>query len=148
MRLELKEVQRRVGITFLLVTHDQEEALSMSDQLAVMNQGGIEQAGTPRDVYLRPSTPFVAGFLGAVNWIGGVGLRPEVTRLSRQHVNGGRSVPGTVIGSVFLGNCVQVLTRLETGEQAVAELPRDLATFEIGDSVHICWNPADELLFS
>ena len=78
MRLELKEMQRRVGITFLLVTHDQEEALSMSDQLAVMNAGAIEQVGTPQDVYLRPATRFVAGFLGAVNWIDGVGLRPEV----------------------------------------------------------------------
>ena len=56
MRLELKEMQRRVGITFLLVTHDQEEALSMSDQLAVMNAGAIEQVGTPQDVYLRPRT--------------------------------------------------------------------------------------------
>src|SRR5437016_6124393 len=70
MRLELKEMQRRVGITFLLVTHDQEEALSMSDQLAVMNAGRIEQVGSPEDVYLRPRTRFVAGFLGAVNWIG------------------------------------------------------------------------------
>ena len=61
MRLELKEMQRRVGITFLLVTHDQEEALSMSDQLAVMNAGAIEQVGTPQDVYLRPRTLFMAG---------------------------------------------------------------------------------------
>ena len=76
-------MQRRVGITFLLVTHDQEEALSMSDQLAVMNAGAIEQVGTPEDVYLRPRTRFVAGFLGAVNWIGGVGVRPEATRISR-----------------------------------------------------------------
>ena len=82
MRGELKAMQRRVGITFLLVTHDQEEALSMSDQLAVMNQGLIEQVGTPEDVYLRPRTRFVAGFLGAVNWIGGVGVRPEATRLA------------------------------------------------------------------
>ena len=66
MRIELKAMQRRVGITFLLVTHDQEEALSMSDQLAVMNEGRVEQVGTPEDIYLRPSTKFVAGFLGAV----------------------------------------------------------------------------------
>src|SRR5450755_2383216 len=81
MRLELKAMQRRAGVTFLLVTHDQEEALSMSDCLAVMNEGRIEQVGSPEDVYLRPQSRFVAGFLGAVNWIGGTGIRPEAVRL-------------------------------------------------------------------
>src|SRR5579864_8121751 len=89
MRIELKELQRRVGITFLFVTHDQEEALSMSDSIAVMNQGRVEQVGTPEDVYLRPRTRFVAGFLGAVNWIGGAGLRPEVTRICRPGARNG-----------------------------------------------------------
>ena len=135
MRLELKEMQRRVGITFLLVTHDQEEALSMSDQLAVMNAGAIEQVGTPQDVYLRPRTRFVAGFLGAVNWIDGVGLRPEVTRISRTlPSNGGAFRPATVTGSVFLGNCVHVLTRLESGEDAVAEIPRNNGTYQAGEA--------------
>jgi len=148
MRLELKEMQRRVGITFLLVTHDQEEALSMSDQLAVMNAGAIEQVGTPQDVYLRPRTRFVAGFLGAVNWIDGVGLRPEVTRISRTlPSNGGRFRPATVTGSVFLGNCVHVLTRLESGEDAVAEIPRNNGTYQTGESIHVCWNPSDEMIF-
>jgi ABC-type Fe3+/spermidine/putrescine transport system ATPase subunit len=148
MRLELKEMQRRVGITFLLVTHDQEEALSMSDQLAVMNAGAIEQVGTAQDVYLRPRTRFVAGFLGAVNWIDGVGLRPEVTRLSRTRPsNGGRCRPATVTGSVFLGNCVHVLARLETGEETVAEIPRSNGTYNSGEAIHVCWNPSDEMIF-
>jgi ABC-type Fe3+/spermidine/putrescine transport system ATPase subunit len=148
MRLELKEMQRRVGITFLLVTHDQEEALSMSDQLAVMNAGAIEQVGTPQDVYLCPATRFVAGFLGAVNWIDGVGLRPEVTRIARtQPSNGGRFRPGTVTGSVFLGNCVHVLTRLENGEDVVAEIPRNNGTYQTGENIHVCWNPSDEMIF-
>jgi len=148
MRLELKEMQRRVGITFLLVTHDQEEALSMSDRLAVMNAGRIEQVGTPQDVYLCPRSRFVAGFLGAVNWIDGIGLRPEVTRISRTlPSNGTRFRPATVTGSVFLGNCVHVLARLVTGEEAVAEVPRHLGTFQEGDSVHVFWNPADEMMF-
>ncbi|HXM43740.1 MAG TPA: ABC transporter ATP-binding protein [Bryobacteraceae bacterium] len=147
MRLELKEMQRRVGITFLLVTHDQEEALSMSDQLAVMNAGLIEQVGTPQDVYLRPSTRFVAGFLGAVNWIDGIGLRPEVTRISRTlPSNGGRFRPATVTGSVFLGNCVHVLTRLESGEDAVAEIPRTNGSYQAGEAIHVCWNPSDEMM--
>src|SRR5690349_8472462 len=63
MRVELKALQRRVGITFLLVTHDQQEALSMSDRIAIMNCGRVEQVGSPEDVYLRPATSFVAGFL-------------------------------------------------------------------------------------
>ena len=74
-------MQRRAGVTFLLVTHDQEEALSMSDHLAVMNEGRIEQVGPPEDVYLRPRSRFVAGFLGAINWISGAGIRPEAVRL-------------------------------------------------------------------
>src|SRR5205814_6917044 len=67
MRTELKALQARVGTTFLFVTHDQEEALSMSDTIAVMNCGRVEQVGAPEEIYLRPKTRFVAGFLGAVN---------------------------------------------------------------------------------
>src|SRR5271154_4681772 len=81
VRAELKGLQRSVGITFLFVTHDQEEALSMSDRLGVMNKGRLEQVGTPEEIYLTPSTRFVASFLGAVNWIGDVGVRPEAMRI-------------------------------------------------------------------
>ena len=142
MRTELKALQRRAGITFLLVTHDQEEALSMSDQLAVMNDGRIEQVGSPEDVYLRPRTRFVAGFLGAVNWIGGVGVRPESTRLAR---DGSAGLPGTVTGSVFLGDCVQVLIELENGEGAVAQVPRQAAGFAAGDRIRLSWDSSDEI---
>jgi ABC-type Fe3+/spermidine/putrescine transport system ATPase subunit len=146
MRVELKAMQRRVGITFLLVTHDQEEALSMSDQLAVMNEGRIEQVGPPEEVYLRPQTRFVAGFLGAVNWIGGVGVRPEATRIDGSaQANCPRSAPATVVESVFLGDRVQILVRLATGEQVIAQVDRGSAVFEPGQSVHIRWNPADEM---
>jgi len=71
MQLELKRIQREVGVTFLYVTHDQEEALAMSDRLAVMNLGNIEQIGAPEEVYERPATEFVADFLGASNLLGG-----------------------------------------------------------------------------
>ena len=71
MQIELKRIQRDVGITFLYVTHDQEEAMAMSDRLAVMNSGRIEQVGSPEDVYERPTTEFVASFLGASNLIPG-----------------------------------------------------------------------------
>jgi ABC-type Fe3+/spermidine/putrescine transport system ATPase subunit len=67
MQIELKHIQESVGITFLYVTHDQEEALTMSDRIAVFNNGRIEQIGTPAEVYERPATPFVAGFVGTSN---------------------------------------------------------------------------------
>lgn len=72
MQFELKRIQSEVGITFLFVTHDQEEAMSMSDRLAVMSQGRIEQVGTPAEVYDHPETEFVASFLGASNLIPGI----------------------------------------------------------------------------
>ena len=83
VRAELRALQRRVGITFVFVTHDQEEALAVSDQIAVLNAGRLEQVGTPEDLYLRPRTRFVAGFLGAFNWFRGIAMRPEATRISR-----------------------------------------------------------------
>ncbi|MFM7068650.1 MAG: ABC transporter ATP-binding protein, partial [Actinomycetes bacterium] len=67
MQLELKRIQREVGITFIFVTHDQEEALTMSDRIAVMNQGRVEQIGTPTEIYHRPASAFVAGFIGTAN---------------------------------------------------------------------------------
>jgi putative spermidine/putrescine transport system ATP-binding protein len=83
MQIELKQIQESVGITFLYVTHDQEEALAMSDRLAVFNEGRIEQVGTPAEVYERPATPFVAGFVGTSNLLAATvtGQRGEYTTL-------------------------------------------------------------------
>jgi len=145
MRMELKAMQRRVGITFLLVTHDQEEALSMSDQLAVMNEGRIEQVGTPEEVYLRPKTRFVANFLGTVNWIGGIGIRPEATGIASSAGVCARSASATIIESVFLGDRIQVLARLASGEQVIAQVNRGSSSFQPGQAVTICWNTADEM---
>ena len=149
VRAELKEIQRRVGITFLFVTHDQEEALSMSDRLGVMNSGELQQVGTPEEVYLHPRTRFVASFLGAVNWIGDIGVRPEATRIARSPVNtGARSQPATIARSTFLGNCLQVEARLENGHQIVAEVSRLTESFIPNESVFIWWRQEDELRFS
>ncbi len=146
VRTELKELQRRTGVTFLFVTHDQEEALSMSDRIAVMHGGRLEQAGTPEEIYLKPATRFVAGFLGAVNWIGSVGVRPESTRISREHTGDGRRCyPAIILDSMFLGNCLHVAMSLANGERAVAEVSRLENTFQTGDAVHMWWHPADEL---
>jgi spermidine/putrescine transport system ATP-binding protein len=146
VRAELKSLQRRVGTTFLFVTHDKEEALSLSDQIAVMNNGVLEQVGSPQDIYLRPRSRFVAGFLGAVNWINGIGVRPEATRISRSAPGSdSRCVPATVQHSVFLGNCFHVETLLHNGERVVAEVSRLDAAFESGETVQMWWNPTDEL---
>ncbi|MCS6954293.1 MAG: ABC transporter ATP-binding protein [Bryobacterales bacterium] len=148
MRSELKNVQRRAGITFLLVTHDCEEALSLSDRVALINQGRIEQVGAPEEVYRRPKTRFVAGFLGPVNWIGEIGIRPEATRLSRQAPDGGvRTAPATVTESVFLGNRVHVRARLGTGEEIIAEVSHSDGLYRTGEAVHVWWRPEEELRF-
>jgi spermidine/putrescine transport system ATP-binding protein len=147
MRSELKAMQRKTGITFLFVTHDQEEALSMSDKVAVMNQGRIEQFGTPEEVYLRPATRFVAGFLGAINWFGNAGVRPESTRVSRHKPDGVPCRRAAVESALFFGNRVHVNSLLDEGGRAVAELPRELNHFREGEAVWIHWEPADELHF-
>ncbi len=148
VRAELKQLQRRVGITFLFVTHDQEEALSLSDRVAVMHRGRIEQIGAPEDVYLRPRTRFVASFLGAVNWLDRAGIRPEATRVTRTAPAAGtRSLAATVERCVFLGNCLQVEARLATGQTVVAETSRLDGGFTAGESVYLWWLAADELLF-
>ena len=147
MRGELKAMQRKTGITFLFVTHDQEEALSMSDQVAVMNNGRIEQFGTPEDVYLRPATRFVAGFLGAINWFGSAGVRPESTRISRQKPDGVPCVRGSVESSLFFGNRVHLNSRLDDGGRAISEIGLEANHFAEGEPVWIHWSPTDELRF-
>jgi ABC-type Fe3+/spermidine/putrescine transport system ATPase subunit len=149
VRIELKALQRRVGITFLLVTHDQEEALSMSDRIALMNRGRIEQVGSPEDIYLRPATRFVAAFLGAVNWMESFGVRPETTRISVDPPEQGRrSHPATIRQSTFLGNCIHVETALDTGQTVVAEIPRDNFQLSVGQRVHVWWERDDEMHLS
>jgi spermidine/putrescine transport system ATP-binding protein len=89
MQLELKRIQQDVGITFLYVTHDQEEAMVMSNRLAVMNNGKIEQLGSPEEVYERPSTDFVASFLGASNLIGAKVVQRQSSGLAQVRLDGG-----------------------------------------------------------
>jgi ABC-type Fe3+/spermidine/putrescine transport system ATPase subunit len=148
VRAELKNIQRRVGITFLFVTHDQEEALSMSDRVAVMNAGELQQLGTPQELYLRPSNKFVASFLGGLNWINGTGVRPEVTRIARHlpHPEAHYRA-ATIVQSTFLGNCIHVDAHLDDGQTVVAEISRAEDNFTAGEAVFVWWNPSDELTF-
>ena len=136
MQIELKSIQQEVGITFIYVTHDQGEALTMSDRLAVFNQGRIEQVGTPADVYERPSTTFVAGFVGTSNLLSGDAaeailgrsgtftVRPEKIRLGDPDEEPGAdetSALGTISKVVYLGPDTRFLVRLDAGADLMVE---------------------------
>jgi spermidine/putrescine transport system ATP-binding protein len=142
VRTELRDLQRRVGVTFLFVTHDQEEALSMSDQIAVMNAGALEQVGTPREIYERPRTRFVADFLGAMNWIDGVGVRPEAVNITQHVSNPGRRA--VVAGVTYLGSFCHIAMTLESGEAIAAQVPAG-SPLQNGQAVCVTWNREDEV---
>ena len=121
MQVFLKALQRDLGITFVYVTHDQEEALTMSDRLAVFNEGRIEQIGTPADVYEHPQTEFVAGFVGVSNVLERDGrritIRPEKIHMSEG--DGGPGEPGVVREVVYVGSVTRYLVDLDAGGELV-----------------------------
>ena len=145
VRVELRALQRRVGITFVFVTHDKEEALSLADRIALLRGGRCEQLGTPQELYLRPRTRFAASFLGPVNWIGGVGLRPEATLVHPAPPAGLPALPARVRAALFLGNCLHVEAEVEDGSRVVAEVSRFNGTYEPGQPVYVSWRPEDEI---
>ena len=135
MQIELKDLQRQVGITFIFVTHDQEEALTMSDRIAVFSAGRIEQVGTPADVYERPTTSFVAGFVGTSNLLRGpaaeqvlgspgvFSVRPEKIRIADtddRAQEGEHSVTGVVRDVVYVGAATRFIVDLDAGGYLVA----------------------------
>jgi putative spermidine/putrescine transport system ATP-binding protein len=130
MQIELKHIQQTVGITFIYVTHDQEEALSMSDRLAVFSQGRIEQIGSPSDVYERPASEFVANFVGTSNVLGdGWAVRPEKLRLEDAAYvaqSDEETRRGTIEDVVYLGPITRYVVRLEDGS-ALGVLAQNLA---------------------
>ncbi|WP_416795829.1 ABC transporter ATP-binding protein [Ciceribacter azotifigens] len=149
MQEELKSLQRSLGITFVFVTHDQGEALSMADRVAVFNNGGIVQAGTPQEIYNRPRTRFVADFVGSSNVIapadmqrlGGeakwASLRPEAIRLVSE---GG--IAATVVSESFLGSTTRL--HLRAGETALnVMVPAGQATPKPGEEARISWLASD-----
>jgi len=124
MQSELKRIQREVGITFLYVTHDQEEALTMSDRIAVMNAGRIEQVGSPQEVYERPTSRFVAGFIGVSNLIDGTVARVDGDALELEAADGdGLVVPRPRGRPVAPGERIVFTVRPE--KLAIAEEPGD-----------------------
>jgi spermidine/putrescine transport system ATP-binding protein len=112
MQLELKRIQREVGITFVFVTHDQGEALTMSDRIAVMNEGVVEQIGTPEDIYHRPASMFVAGFIGSANLLPGT-IRERRGDEADVELAAGPAIRATGPGDVGPGDRVSVMLRPE-----------------------------------
>jgi len=154
MQVELKSIQHEVGITFVFVTHDQGEALSMSSRVAVFNNGRIEQIGTPREVYEQPGTSFVAGFVGTSNVLPaalseqllGVAVphtvRPERIRLADGSPlrDGDIAVAATIEDVQYLGAESRVRARLDDGTVLVVSVPSDRSTdAEIGAAVRLTW---------
>jgi len=125
MQVELKEIQRDVGITFVFVTHDQHEALTMSDRVAVFDHGRICQVGTPEEVYERPATPFVAGFVGTSNLVTGAVARELIGRDGTYSVRpekiemGTEGAPGTVAEVIYAGPVTRYLVDLDAGARMV-----------------------------
>jgi spermidine/putrescine transport system ATP-binding protein len=151
LQVELKALQETVGITFLYVTHDQEEALTMSDRLAVMSNGRIQQVGSPAEVYEEPSTAYVADFLGVSNLMSALGegegrvrlgdfrftaargdrgargpirlvIRPERVHLEDHGASGDNRIPGMVERVLYVGSVIQVLVHLAHGETVQAAM--------------------------
>ena len=142
MQVELKELQRDVGITFIFVTHDQEEALTMADRIAVFHAGNIVQMGTAREIYEEPNSEFVAGFVGISNLLHRdqkvISIRPEKIKLGQV---GDRVYSGLVVSVMFLG----ALTRINVliGEDTLTLLAENDGTQEfpkVGDQIEISWN--------
>ena len=159
MQLELKAIQRDVGITFIYVTHDQEEALTMSDRLAVFNRGRIEQTGSPAEMYERPATAFVAGFVGTSNLVRGDAakalagddglftVRPENIRLAEPGAavaDGEVGADGTIRNVVYLGPDTRYIVALDAGsELVVTEQNLHTSSMEVlaaqGRPVRLVW---------
>lgn len=159
MQSELKRIQREAGITFVFVTHDQEEALRMSDRIVVFNNGKIEQVGTPQQVYNQPATKFVAGFLGAANILTGqdakavfgsektMSIRPERIQIHSANTaakKGETAVSGVLIEKAFVGANTIYVMETDFGlkisiSQTNRELPADDNSFVTGDRVTAIW---------
>ncbi|MER3514325.1 MAG: polyamine ABC transporter ATP-binding protein, partial [Chloroflexota bacterium] len=162
MQLELKAIQKRVGITFIYVTHDQEEALTMSDRLAVFNHGQIEQVGTPAAIYEHPATSFVAGFVGVSNLVSGAvaqaitgvnqtfSIRPEKIRIQQPDTpiaDGLCAAHGCIRDVVYLGVHTRYIVELDVGgELTVIQQNLDTTSMEVlaarGRRVQLVWQRA------
>jgi putative spermidine/putrescine transport system ATP-binding protein len=147
MQIELKELQREVGITFIFVTHDQEEALTMSDRIAVFNNGKIEQLGTPREIYENPVSSFVSEFVGQTNKIlidgARINIRPESVSVSKSKSSGNRSLQGALRDVIFVGAITRYLVDTSCGP-VISVVPE--GDLKVGDHVTVSWEKEKEFL--
>ncbi len=153
LQVELKRIQQELGITFVYVTHDQEEALTMSDRLAVFNEGKIEQVGAPAEVYERPASEFIAGFIGVSNVLERDGrrftVRPEKIRLlgdGEQAEPGVNVEEGRIRDVVYVGAITRYHVELDRGgELTVVSQNLESGSSEVlerqGSRVRLCWRP-------
>ena len=169
MRVEIRELQRQLGLTTVMVTHDQEEALTMADRLVVMNEGSVRQVGSQRDLYERPADRFVAGFVGRSTFLEGhvetpgrfrtsgglaiacaggqagraaLSLRPERLEIAAARQAGlDNSLRGTVEFVSYLGALIDIHVRLSPGDRLVVQVANRDSGFapEVGQSVHVGW---------
>jgi len=169
VRVEIRELQKRLGLTTVMVTHDQEEALTMADRLVVMNEGRVQQIGTQRDLYDCPQNRFVAGFIGRINFFDGavtasgrfrsaggldiafgnglperrlLAVRPEKLRIGGEASNRFR---GVVERATYLGSLTEYRVRLASGEAVIIDAQNTRnssgAGFSPGTSVDVAWDP-------
>ena len=174
LQLELKRIQAEVGITFVYVTHDQEEALTMSDRIAVMHAGKVEQLGTPEELYERPATRFVADFIGTTNLLRGVveadgGVRlssGELTRVAHDGLAAGTAVelsvrpesmalvPADAVGAIrgeveqaaYLGTNITYQVRSAGGLSLTVLAPKTGVRLPVGSAVAVAWPPSEALV--
>ncbi|MEI8096019.1 MAG: ABC transporter ATP-binding protein [Spirochaetales bacterium] len=176
LRQEIRDIQQKLGITTLYVTHDQEEALAISDRVVVMDKGRIEQVGTPQEIYQRPASAFTSGFIGTLNRLAGVWELPAqgVVRVGSLHLrtlpqadatagapvalgirpealvwNGhsANSLPGVIVSSVFLGPTTRHTLQVD-GQRLLFDRPNQAGrpTPAVGDEILLTLDPADLLV--
>ncbi len=144
MQLELKRLQKQLGITFIYITHDQEEAINMSDRIGVMHEGVLEQMGTPNEVYYRPRTSYVADFVGNANILYKNGetlaIRSENIRMDGESVCTQEAV---VVEKSFAGGQLRILFRLSDGQLLTASRYGIDNDMQAGETVKIGWDAKD-----
>ena len=178
VRVEIRELQKKLGLTTVMVTHDQEEALTMADRLVVMNEGSVRQVGSQRDLYERPADRFVAGFVGRSTFLDGtveapgrfisdgglslactggapgkatLALRPERVEIAAQALSGlDNDLSGTVEFVSYLGAQIDIHVRLSPMDRLVVQIANREGGFapEVGQPVHVGWPASAGLIFA
>ena len=155
MQVELKSLQRQFNITFIYVTHDQQEALSMSDRIAVLNEGKIEQIGTPNEIYSSPNSSFVANFVGTSNIFdksiakeffninSAFSIRPEKISLLINEADNQYSIDGKIIEKQFQGSFVKLIIETTFSKQLIVNLNQSNPNLSLGNEIKLGWSKED-----